>query len=65
MAKQMLNVSDSSCAPQIFLFVAMAWGVPLVLSIVAGSAFGSVSDGPYLCDLVVWSRSLSPLACSC
>ncbi len=38
------------------LFVALAWGVPLVLALVAGSAFGPVADGPYLLDLVVWAR---------
>jgi hypothetical protein len=38
------------------LFVALAWGVPLVLSIVAGNAFGSSEDHPYLLDLAVWAR---------
>ena len=52
----MLREDAFNAAPRALLFVAIAWGVPLVLSIVAGSAFGSVSDGPYLYDLVVWSR---------
>ena len=38
------------------LFVALAWGVPLALSIVAGNAFGSPEDRPYLLDLAVWAR---------
>lgn len=38
------------------LFVALAWGVPLVLSILAGNAFGSSEDHPYLLDLAVWAR---------
>jgi hypothetical protein len=38
------------------LFVSIAWGVPLVFSLVAGSALGPVTDGPYLYDLVAWAR---------
>jgi hypothetical protein len=52
----MLREDAFNAAPRALLFVAIAWGVPLVLSIVAGSAFGAASDGPYLYDLVVWSR---------
>ena len=52
----MLREDAFNATPRALLFVAIAWGVPLVLSIVAGSAFGSVSDGPYLYDLVVWAR---------
>ena len=52
----MLREDAFNAAPRALLFVAIAWGVPLVLSMVAGSAFGAASDGPYLYDLVVWSR---------
>jgi hypothetical protein len=38
------------------LFVGLAWGVPLVLSLVAGNAFGPHADKPYLLELGVWAR---------
>ena len=37
----MLREDAFNAAPRALLFVAIAWGVPLVLSIVAGSAFGA------------------------
>ena len=40
------------------LFVALAWGVPLVLSFIEGNAFGELSDKPYLLELGVWARFL-------
>ena len=52
----LLHDDAFKAAPRTLLFVAIAWGVPLVFSIVAGSAFGPVSDGPYLYDMVAWSR---------
>ncbi|MEN8132825.1 MAG: hypothetical protein ABFS45_22115 [Pseudomonadota bacterium] len=38
------------------LFVGLAWGVPLFLSLIAGDAVGSATDKPYLLDLAVWAR---------
>jgi hypothetical protein len=38
------------------LFVGLAWGVPLILTLVAGNAFGSAADKPYLLELGVWAR---------
>jgi len=38
------------------LFVTLAWGVPLVLSMIAGSAYGPATDSPYLLDLGAWAR---------
>jgi len=38
------------------LFVGLAWGVPLILSLIAGDAFGPHADGPYIFELGVWSR---------
>ena len=38
------------------LFVALAWGVPLVFSLIAGNAHGPAADKPYLLDLGVWAR---------
>jgi len=38
------------------LFVALAWGVPLVFSLIAGSAYGPATDNPYLLELGAWAR---------
>ena len=40
------------------LFVGLAWGVPLILSLIDGNAFGQPSDKPYLLELGVWARFL-------
>jgi hypothetical protein len=38
------------------LFVGLAWGVPLVLSLLAGRAFGPAAERPYLLDFGAWAR---------
>jgi hypothetical protein len=38
------------------LFVGLAWGVPFLLSLVEGHAFGRLADRPYLLALAPWSR---------
>jgi len=38
------------------LFVGLAWGVPLILSLVAGDAYGAPADKPYLFELGAWAR---------
>ena len=38
------------------LFVGLAWGVPLLLSLLAGAAYGPPAENPYLTDLGVWAR---------
>ncbi len=38
------------------LYVALAWGVPLLLSLVAGRAFGGAGGQPYLLDFGAWAR---------
>ena len=38
------------------LFVFLAWGVPLLLSLIEGHALGSFADRPYLLALGPWSR---------
>ncbi len=40
------------------IFVALAWGVPLILSLVTGNAYGPFADKPCLLDPGVWSRFL-------
>jgi len=42
--------------PRAALFVALAWGVPLLLSLVSGSALGIRTESPYLLELNVWTR---------
>ena len=38
------------------LFVSLAWGVPLVLTLIAGRAFGPAAAHPYLLDFGAWAR---------
>lgn len=38
------------------IFVGLAWGVPLLLSLYEGRAWGSFADRPYLLHLTVWAR---------
>ena len=38
------------------LFVGLSWGVPLVMSLVSGNAFGQPSEKPYIFSLVPWTR---------
>lgn len=42
--------------PRALLFVALAWGVPLILSLLAGDALGHYADSPFLLDMRAWSR---------
>ena len=44
------------------LFVILAWGVPLVFSLIAGNAYGPGTDNPYLLDLGVWARFFVAIA---
>lgn len=38
------------------IFVALGWGVPLLLSLVQGHAFGPTAGHPYLYDYSAWAR---------
>ena len=38
------------------LFVALAWGVPFILSFIAGRAFGPADAHPFLLDFGAWAR---------
>ena len=38
------------------IFVAIAWGVPLLLSLIEGHAFGARDTTPYLLDFGAWAR---------
>ena len=40
------------------LYVALAWGIPLILSLAAGRAFGAAESHPYLLDFGAMARFL-------
>src|SRR5271154_4248891 len=40
------------------IFVALAWGVPLILSLISGRAFGPADTHPFLLDFGAWARFL-------
>jgi hypothetical protein len=44
------------------LLVGLAWGVPLLLSALAGHAIGPVSSRPFLLDLGAWARFFVAIA---
>src|SRR5262245_17896788 len=44
--------------PRAAIFVGLAWGVPLVLSLIEGHAFGQMAEKPYLLELGAWARFL-------
>ena len=38
------------------IFVSLAWGVPLLLTLIRGRAFGPAASHPYLLDFGAWAR---------
>lgn len=52
----LLHQSALRAKPRAALFVGLAWGVPLILAIIAGTAWGHFDDSPLLLDLRVWAR---------
>jgi hypothetical protein len=52
----LLREDEFRAGPRVLLFIGLAWGVPLVLSLIAGDAFGRQAGKPYLLDLGVWAR---------
>ena len=38
------------------IFVGLAWGVPLLLSLIEGHALGTRDEGPFLLDFGAWAR---------
>ncbi len=48
---------DALLAPRrAVIFVALAWGVPFLLSLAGGRAFSPVDENPYLLDFGAWAR---------
>lgn len=44
------------------ILVALAFGVPLVLAIVAGDAWGPAAEQPFLLDWGIWARFVLAIA---
>lgn len=44
-------------ARRALVLIAVTWGIPLLLTLVAGTAFGELDTRPYLLDPGVWARS--------
>ncbi len=53
---RMLQEHSLHAGRRAVIFVALAWGVPLLLSLVAGRAVGAFVERPYLLDLGAWAR---------
>lgn len=52
----LLSESAFRAVPRAIVLVALAFGVPLLLTIFAGTAFGSPADEPFIRALGVWAR---------
>ena len=59
---KMLQEHTLRSARRAILFVAAAWVIPLILSIIAGRAFGPLAAGPYILDIGVWARFVIAIA---
>jgi hypothetical protein len=59
---KMLHAHSLHAGRRVVVFVALAWGVPLLLSLNSGRATGAVSERPYLLDLGVWARFVIAIA---
>lgn len=53
---KLLHDSALNAGRRALIAVAIAWGVPLLLSLISGQAFGEFRDRPFLLDLGVWAR---------
>ena len=52
----LLRENAFRAGPRAVLFVFLAWGIPFLLSVIEGHAFGSFEDHPFLLAMVSWSR---------
>ncbi len=53
---RLLHDSALNAGRRALIAITIAWAVPLVLSLIAGQAFGEFKDRPFLLDLSVWAR---------
>lgn len=59
---KLLHDSALQVGRRAVVFVALAWGVPLLLSLLEGRAVGPGESGPYLLDPGVWARFVVGIA---
>jgi len=52
----LLREDEFHSKPRAVMFVALTWGVPLVLNLITGSAYGPFADKPFLLDAGAWAR---------
>ncbi len=52
----LLSESAFRAVPRAIVLVALAFGVPLVLTMIAGTAFGPPGDEPFIRALGIWAR---------
>ena len=52
----LLSESAFRAVPRAIALVGLAFGVPLVLTIIAGTAFGAPADKPFVLELGIWAR---------
>jgi hypothetical protein len=52
----LLDGIDLKPLPRALIFMAIAWGIPLLLTLVAGTAFGMLEARPYLLDPGTFAR---------
>lgn len=53
---RLLREDAFRAGPRAVFFVFLAWGMPLLFSIIEGNAFGKFEQHPFLLALVSWSR---------
>ncbi|MEM8680062.1 MAG: hypothetical protein AAGF97_11970 [Planctomycetota bacterium] len=53
---RLLHEHNLNVRRRAMLFVALAWGGPLVLSLLEGHAWGGWDEHPFLLELAVWAR---------
>ena len=52
----LLNERALRAAPRAIALVLLAFGVPLVLTVIAGTAFGRPAEHPFMLELGMWAR---------
>src|SRR5690606_1752600 len=52
----LLRENALRAVPRALLFVGLAWGVPLIISLAQGGAIGPAEARPFLLDPGVWAR---------
>jgi len=59
---RMLRENALNAGPRALAFIALAWGVPLLFTLIAGKATGPFAERPYLLDIGVWARFVVAIA---